>query len=825
MWLNELWRRWMGQTPWQLRRRRHPSRMHKRLTLEALEERTLLANFVAANTNDLIADINSGNQAGTPTLITLIPSTIYGFGQKDNQTNGGNALPVITGNITIFSTGSGFVDLVRNGTGVYRLFDVASGGTLNLFNLTLDHGLAKGTGTAAEGGAIYSSGTLTLNGVTVKSNTAQGSNTASGNGTSAFGGGLYVAGGSVSLTHSSLSFNNVVGGNGGSGNGGNGENGGSGGSGMGGGMYVTSASGVTLINTTLSNNHAQGGNGGDAGNGGAGGLAGSGAGGGADIAEAGGVTLSNDFVNSNVALGGNSGSSGSAVNPFGGFDGGTGEGGGVVLQASNANLSNDTFSFNAAEGGNGGGGGNGVKGHDRSAGGLGGDGGDGEGGGLVAAVTGSATVSADTFSGNIVFGGLGGDGGNGGNAGHAGAGGTGGSGGFGGGGGLFVEAGGFTLTNDTISNNLVQGSSGGGGGHGGSASLSLFANGGAEGTGGNAGNGGTGAGGGLYVAGGTLSLLNDTVSANSVFGGVGGAGGNAGTEVNGTTIIPNYVDVEADGESGNGGDADGGGVYVQAKNADLNLANTLIAANSIGAGTGGMGPYPAYNGSDGNASGADVSGTVSSSDHDLVGDADGSSGFVGIGDQVGTTANPINPLLGLLNPNGGPTDTIAELPGSPAIGKGDVNALQGLPPTNAVPPAASLSTGWKPLTSALMNSEPLLRAARRPYPSAAAALLRPPPVDRSPTRSESPTPAPPPKATSMWWINCRPIPRWFPGPRPPAGAAALRQSAAPAARCRPPSLPCRPTARGRSPWWSRSRPARPWAPSSAIRLPSVPSPT
>src|SRR5262249_61552539 len=40
------------------------------------------------------------------------------------------------------------------------------------------------------------------------------------------------------------------------------------------------------------------------------------------------------------------------------------------------------------------------------------------------------------------------------------------------------------------------------------------------------------------------------------------------------------------------------------------------------------------------------------------------------GNQVGTRANPIDPLLGPLQDNGGPTQTMAPLPGSPALGAG-----------------------------------------------------------------------------------------------------------------------------------------------------------
>jgi hypothetical protein len=93
------------------------------------------------------------------------------------------------------------------------------------------------------------------------------------------------------------------------------------------------------------------------------------------------------------------------------------------------------------------------------------------------------------------------------------------------------------------------------------------------------------------------------------------------------------------------------------------LANTLIAQNTV---TAGAGETP------GSASAPDVSGNVTSSDHDLIGDGTGSNlsnGDSG-GDTVGTSSNPINPLLGPLANYGGPTLTMALLPGSPAIDAG-----------------------------------------------------------------------------------------------------------------------------------------------------------
>jgi hypothetical protein len=65
---------------------------------------------------------------------------------------------------------------------------------------------------------------------------------------------------------------------------------------------------------------------------------------------------------------------------------------------------------------------------------------------------------------------------------------------------------------------------------------------------------------------------------------------------------------------------------------------------------------------------------VTKADHDLIGDASGSTGITnGVsGNLVGGNGNPvIDPCLGPLQNNGGPTQTMALLPGSPAIGQAD----------------------------------------------------------------------------------------------------------------------------------------------------------
>ena len=168
MWFNDLWQRWMGQAPRQLRRRCRPASTRTRLTLEALEDRTLPSGGIVNSTAGLIAAINSANSSGTPTTITLQAGANFGFTSGYNSTL--EALPFITGKITIVGNNDVLVRTAAPST-PFRLFDVASGGSLTLENLTLQGGFVQGAPTVgAEGGAVFSSGTLKLSGVTVRSN-------------------------------------------------------------------------------------------------------------------------------------------------------------------------------------------------------------------------------------------------------------------------------------------------------------------------------------------------------------------------------------------------------------------------------------------------------------------------------------------------------------------------------------------------------------------------------------------------------------------------------------------------------------------------------
>jgi hypothetical protein len=586
MWLNKLWQRWMGPTTRQVRRRCRQPRTGKHFTLELLEDRTLLTAppITVSTTSDLIAAINTANSSGGGT-ITLAGQTTFDFTTANNSTDGRNALPVITANVILIGNGD-TIERDSKSTTAFRLFDVAGGGSLILEALTLQGGLVQGVGVSAEGGAIYNSGALALSGVTVQGNEADGlpgvsgSNQAGGNGADAFGGGLYVAGGNVSLTDATnFNHNFVHAGNGGAGGNsgvhasGAGLRGGDGGKGLGGGIYVAAGSVGLNTNTIVQDNNALGGNGGIGGagsngrNGGAGGIGGDGLGGGLYVA-GGSVILNNVEIALNQAKGGFGGNGGNgAVGSGSGGLGGNGAGGGLYAAGASVSLNNVEIDDNFATGSDGGAGGKPGGSHSP---GFGGGGGSGYGGGAVISTTGSVTLSNNKLLNNRATGG---------NGGHGGAGNGGGSGvgGSGSGGGLYAAGSSVTLSSDTINNNQAQG---GFGGNNNNTSHIGF-------VGGTLGSGGGGLGGGLFVAAKSSVTLSGatTLSGNSAKGGNGGSSNLA-------TKIGSFKN-----SGGAGGDGSGGGLYVLALSDSLsvtlssdNLNGNLAAGGNGGrAGNGGNG--------------------------------------------------------------------------------------------------------------------------------------------------------------------------------------------------------------------------------------------
>ena len=160
--------------------------------------------------------------------------------------------------------------------------------------------------------------------------------------------------------------------------------------------------------------------------------------------------------------------------------------------------------------------------------------------------------------------------------------------------------------------------------------------------------------------------------------------------------------------------ATGGGGIFSNTGATANLRNTLIAKNT-------------------NSAAPDFSGVIASTGtFNLIGDGTGMTGITGVaaksktdsltvdssGNQVGTSANPIDPMLDTaLKLNGGATQNHALLPNSPAIDQGSdtTNTTDQRGFTRPVDLAAyPTPRAETPPTSAHLNCSPLLRLPRQP---------------------------------------------------------------------------------------------------------------
>jgi hypothetical protein len=306
----------------------------------------------------------------------------------------------------------------------------------------------------------------------------------------------------------------------------------------------------------------------------------------------------------------------------------------------------------------------------------------GNGGGIEN--DGTLTLDHSTVSGNAA-----GDGGNatdgvsGTNA-DASAGQVGGSGGDGGTGGGIDNAAGATLT---VVESTIAANSSGAGGNAGSGSSASEANT----NGGNGGFAGFGGSGGGIADQGTLTVTSSAILGNATSR--GGSGGNFGAKNgSGTNGIP----------SAGGGAGDGGGISANSLQT-ATLTNLTISGNSAPAG--GAGGSGAGNGSNGFGAGIFHSGSLMQFSFDTIagnaavgsdGGVDNSSGSVTEADSIiasnsgspaancsvgglvdeggnvvfgdnscpGTNADP---MLGPVQDNGGPTQTLALLPGSAAI--------------------------------------------------------------------------------------------------------------------------------------------------------------
>jgi hypothetical protein len=142
---------------------------------------------------------------------------------------------------------------------------------------------------------------------------------------------------------------------------------------------------------------------------------------------------------------------------------------------------------------------------------------------------------------------------------------------------------------------------------------------------------------------GVVTVSDSTLYANSALNGAGG--GVVNDDLGRLTVTNSTLSANSAAGSGFGGGINTGGFVL--------LQNSIVAGN-IG------------------LAGADVFGSVSSaSSYNVVG-----VGVLGISDGVnhnraGTSAQPLDPLLGPLSDQGGPTQTLPLLAGSPALDIGD----------------------------------------------------------------------------------------------------------------------------------------------------------
>ncbi len=656
----------------------------RRPSFETLEARALLSTVVVTTLSDE-TNANSTTSLREAISKALAGDTIsFKSGLTGTITLGKGQLS-IGKNLTI--TGPGASKVSVSGNNATRVFSISSG-KVSISGLTIKNGRA-----ADNGGGIFSNSTLTLSSCTISGNTAFGRSTVD-QGLNANGGGIYARN---TLTLSSCTFSNNQA------QGGWPEGNGNGGTARGGAIFNDGAK-LSITNCTFSGNQAIGG----------GGF------GSADLALAGnawggaiynhniGFSISGSSFTSNKALGGDTTTQtaggqarGGAIahdtaatsllsitkttfsknqatgHAGGGDENGNGPGGnaygGAIWTRGATTLTGATVSSNAASGGAGGT----YKGHRPFI----ENGGSAFGGGIFASA--ALTISASTISGNAATAGFGGDlndaagggiyttgkltlststidsnkavGGQSFQSGVAGASAD--------GGGVYVNAASSSITASTFSANSVAGAQG-------APPLQDFGGGG--GPFGPAGNGGGARGGGLFSAQ-AITLINDTFNGNKATGGKGGfgvsdeqhggtgGGATGGAIYDGTakaastftnlTLAGNSAIAGAAGDNGGqSGGSNGGGIYSNSSPA-LKLANSIVALNNAF-----LGP--------------DINGKIASQGHNLIGKNTGFSGLVS-SDKRGTSSSPLNPKLGSLANNGGPTRTMALLTGSPAIDAGD----------------------------------------------------------------------------------------------------------------------------------------------------------
>ena len=252
------------------------------------------------------------------------------------------------------------------------------------------------------------------------------------------------------------------------------------------------------------------------------------------------------------------------------------------------------------------------------------------------------------------------------------------------GGGIF-NFGTLTVVNCTVSGNSTSGTTDKGGGiyNGGTAFItnSIIS--------GNFTDAASGSGGGIYSDGITMTITNSTISSNSAEAG-GGIFNTGGTAIINSTVSGNsassgvgggiynftggMLDIANSTVSGNSAITHGG---IENNGGTMGITNSTISGNSaLGTNDGGMENEPGGTVNVRNTIIAgnttrDFQGTLTSQGYNLIGNT---SGTTITGTTTGNQLN-VDPHLGPLQDNGGPTFTQALLSGSPAIDGGSFIGL------------------------------------------------------------------------------------------------------------------------------------------------------
>jgi hypothetical protein len=206
------------------------------------------------------------------------------------------------------------------------------------------------------------------------------------------------------------------------------------------------------------------------------------------------------------------------------------------------------------------------------------------------------------------------------------------------GGGINAGTGSLTLTNSRVERNSVDGTGGG-------IYLSLGT---ATITNSLVSTNTSGFAGGGISSGSTLTLVNSTLSGNSSVNNGGGLDIRIGTtKLYNVTLANNTADSDSDN------DGDGGGAYIFSPDGTLIATHTIFGGNFDNSSTSNQHP--------------DCSGTLTGAGYNLI---QNTTGCTLAGDTTGILTG-LNPNLGSLQDNDGPTFTHALLAGSPAIDAGN----------------------------------------------------------------------------------------------------------------------------------------------------------